>query len=271
MSTVWPFLVKFASLIVCILHCFDRVIFKGHLALSAPCELEYFVDRILKVRRSDFMKTIAPQYSDRLVAYAQGWRRRPAESTCIAPASSARTNGPTTSSAATVSPKGSSVSSVPRKRVPPLACARSQTPSVRQPTSAATGALLLLPRSTVRPDPRPRTDLAAVHRPGLRNGHEWLAQQMVHKKVGFVQLHNAFTELDDPVEAQRLADRFAQLNWPKILDRWARQVNPLLGRRQFSGDPVHWVVDQAEYATDLLFASRRRWPACTTRSWIMRC
>jgi hypothetical protein len=48
MSTVWPFLVKFASLIVCTLHCFDRVIFKGHLALSAPCELEYFVDRILK-------------------------------------------------------------------------------------------------------------------------------------------------------------------------------------------------------------------------------
>ena len=24
MSTVWPFLVKFASLIVCSLHCFDR-------------------------------------------------------------------------------------------------------------------------------------------------------------------------------------------------------------------------------------------------------
>ena len=73
MSTVWVFLVKFASLIVCTLHCFDRVIFKGHLALSAPCELEYFVDRVLRVRRSHFMKTMAPQYSDRLVAHAQGW------------------------------------------------------------------------------------------------------------------------------------------------------------------------------------------------------
>ena len=77
MSTVWVFLVKFASLIVCTLHCFDRVIFKGHLALSAPCELEYFVDRVLRVRRSHFMKTMAPQYSDRLVAMpragAEGW------------------------------------------------------------------------------------------------------------------------------------------------------------------------------------------------------
>ena len=72
---------------------------------------------------------------------------------------------------------------------------------------------------------------------------------------GFVQQHNAFPQLDDPKEAQRIANRFPQLNWPKILDRWARQVNPLL-RDLFSGYPVHWVVDQAEYSTDLLFTSR---------------
>ena len=76
MSTVSRFLIKFASLIVCTLHCFDRVIFKGHLALSAPGELEYFVDCVLRVRRSHFMKTMAPQYSDRLVAHAQGWARK---------------------------------------------------------------------------------------------------------------------------------------------------------------------------------------------------
>ena len=53
-----------------------NLIFKGHLALAAPCELEYFVDCVLKVRRSDFMKTLAPQYSDRLVEHAQAWARR---------------------------------------------------------------------------------------------------------------------------------------------------------------------------------------------------
>ncbi len=76
MTTVWRFLVKFASLIVCTLHCFDRVLFKGHLALAAPHELERFVDCTLKVRRSDFMKTMAPQYSDRLVEHAQEWARK---------------------------------------------------------------------------------------------------------------------------------------------------------------------------------------------------
>src|SRR5579864_2746342 len=78
MKTLSRFLIKFTSLIVAVLSCFDRVIFKGHLALAAPCELEYFVDCVLKVRRSDFMKTIAPQYSDRLVAHARDWAQKAA-------------------------------------------------------------------------------------------------------------------------------------------------------------------------------------------------
>ena len=62
MKTLSRFVTKFTSLIVTVLSCFDRVLFKGHLALSAPCELEYFVDRVPNVRRTDFMKTLAPQY-----------------------------------------------------------------------------------------------------------------------------------------------------------------------------------------------------------------
>src|ERR1700745_1135819 len=76
MKTLSRFVSKFTRLIVAVLSCFDRVIFKGHLALSAPCELEYFVDRVVKVRRSDFMKTLAPQHSDRLVQHAQGWAQK---------------------------------------------------------------------------------------------------------------------------------------------------------------------------------------------------
>ena len=71
MKTLSRFVSKFTSLIVAVLSCFDRVIFKGHLALSAPCELDYFVDRVLNRRRTDFMKTLAPQYSDRLVGGTQ--------------------------------------------------------------------------------------------------------------------------------------------------------------------------------------------------------
>src|SRR5476649_1488582 len=76
MSTVWGFVTKFASLVVCTLHCFDRVIFKGHLAMAAPSELERFVDWVLKVRRCHFIKVIAPQYSESLVQHAQNVARK---------------------------------------------------------------------------------------------------------------------------------------------------------------------------------------------------
>jgi hypothetical protein len=76
MTTVWRFLVKFASLLVCTRHCFDRVIFKGHLAMASPRELERFVDYVLKVRRSQFMKVVAPGFSDRLVDHAQRFAKK---------------------------------------------------------------------------------------------------------------------------------------------------------------------------------------------------
>jgi hypothetical protein len=73
LKTLSRFVATFTSVIVALLSCFDRVIFKGHLALAAPGELEYRVDCVLNVRRTDFIKTLAPQYSERLVQHAQNW------------------------------------------------------------------------------------------------------------------------------------------------------------------------------------------------------
>jgi hypothetical protein len=87
------------------------------------------------------------------------------------------------------------------------------------------------------------------------NGHDYLARQMAPKGLGFVQQDNAFVQLDDPAKAQKLADKFAELNWPKRLARYADVVNPLRSEivpRQ----SYYWVADQAEYATDVLFTNR---------------
>jgi len=91
------------------------------------------------------------------------------------------------------------------------------------------------------------------------NGHDWLARQMRIAGLGFVQHDNAFLDLENPAEAQKLADRFAKLPWVKQLHSWSRQVNPLLkGRGWLSGMSYYWVTEQAEYATDVLFASRSK-------------
>jgi hypothetical protein len=256
MKTLSRFITKFTSLIVAVLSCFDRVIFKGHLAVAAPQELERFVDYVLKVRRTDFMKTFAPQYSNRLVDHAQNWARK-----------AGRTYEYRTGQFR----KDQWAQKLIRDQgifegLVGILCTQETCPSFTLIPGPDRPQFVSRPRQQrvlyyYFLDPqfglihvRLQTWLPFTV-PVYVNGHEWLAQQMVQKKLGFVQQHNAFTQLDDPVQAQRLADRFAQLNWPKILNRWARQVNPLLCEL-FPGYPVHWVVDQAEYATDLLFTSR---------------
>jgi hypothetical protein len=87
------------------------------------------------------------------------------------------------------------------------------------------------------------------------NGHDWLARQLDQRRLGYRRLENAFLWLEDPGRVQRLADRFASLPWPAILERLARRVNPLL-RDLLVSYRYYWTTHQAEYATDVLFTSR---------------
>jgi hypothetical protein len=87
------------------------------------------------------------------------------------------------------------------------------------------------------------------------NGHDYVARELKKQGIAFEQVDNAFVQLSDPKAAQHIADRFAKLPWPKILERYARQVNPLL-HDELKGLSHYWVIDQAEYATDILFASQ---------------
>ena len=54
-KTLSRFVAKFTNLVVAVLSCFDRVIFKGYLPITNRSAVEGFVDHILKIRRCDFM------------------------------------------------------------------------------------------------------------------------------------------------------------------------------------------------------------------------
>ena len=84
------------------------------------------------------------------------------------------------------------------------------------------------------------------------NGHDWLARQMTKRGIAYKQVDNAFVEWGDAKGAQKLADKFVNLPWPRLLDVFARRVNPLL-RDVLKGAGDDWVMDQAEFATDVLF------------------
>jgi len=84
------------------------------------------------------------------------------------------------------------------------------------------------------------------------NGHDWLARRMDDAGIGYTQKDNCFTHIEDPVHAQRLADRFVKLKWKSKLDALARRVNPLL-KTELDGMKYRWCTEQAEYSTDLVF------------------
>ena len=64
------FIQKFATSIICLLSCFDRVIFKGYLPFRGEQFLNDYVDRVLGMRRKDFLPWLK-QHSERLVEYGK--------------------------------------------------------------------------------------------------------------------------------------------------------------------------------------------------------
>src|SRR5262249_44571774 len=65
-----PFVVKFASSLIAVLSCHDRVIFKGHLPFADEAHLNRFVDHTLRIKRTDFL-AFAEEKSELLVTHAK--------------------------------------------------------------------------------------------------------------------------------------------------------------------------------------------------------
>jgi hypothetical protein len=257
MKTLSRFAAKFTSLIVAVLSCFDRVIFKGHLPISNGPALEGFVDHVLKIRRCDFM-AFAERQSETLVDRA----RRAAEEAGVDYRFLKGSHR-----------KDRLVDEILRRRsdlvegLIAVFCCMECCPSFKLVYGQGRPRLVEARRQqrvlySYFLDPQlgliyvrlttwfPFTIQVYV------NGHSWLAREMLARRLGFNLQDNAFTALDDPEAAQALADSFAELKWTKILDRLARRVNPLMFERWFRGLCYYWVVDQAEYATDLIFTGR---------------
>jgi hypothetical protein len=251
-----PFLVKFASSIIAVLGCQDRLIFKGYLPFSNEAHLNRFIDHTLRIKRKDFL-AFAKEKAELLVTHAKdfaAWHAAPY-----------------------VYLQG-------RHRKEDLV-----QQYIRQRRLSDGLVCVLCCQETCRTvklrygDGRPR--LVFTFRPqrvlyfyfldpqfGLRhariqtwfpfttqvyvNGHDWLARQLHDAGIGFVQHDNAFTQVEEPAQAQSLADRFPRLDWVKILDGWVRPINPLLGESWLRGQGYYWVIDQAEYSTDVLFKDR---------------
>ena len=81
-----------------------------------------------------------------------------------------------------------------------------------------------------------------------------LERKLTANGISFTKHDNVFLRIGDWKRAQKLSDRFTGLNWPRILERYARYVNPLL-KDLLRGYQHYWVTSQSEYSTDIAFKS----------------
>jgi hypothetical protein len=257
MKPVCSFLVKFASLISWSLSCFDRVIFKGHLPISYALGLENFVDYSLKIRRADFMESVAPQWSLRLVQYAKGfaaksgrlYEYRQGDIDKDAWAKEQLQLHPVTEGLIAVLCVMETCTTFK------LAYAEGRPGFVAKQIPQRVLYYYFLDRDLGFMHVRLQT-WAPFTCQVYVNGHDFVARKLKQRGLVVEQVDNAFVSLSDAKEAQRIADRFVKLPWPKILEAYARRVNPLL-RKELKNLGHYWVIDQAEYATDLLFVSKQ--------------
>src|SRR4029077_17514811 len=70
MTTISRFAQKHADAIVAVLHCHDRVLFKGYLPFFRDDDLHRLCDWVLKLGRKDFISFLE-QRSEELVAHAK--------------------------------------------------------------------------------------------------------------------------------------------------------------------------------------------------------
>ena len=256
MQTVSSFGAKFASIILWVLSCFDRVIFKGHLPISRVDQFERFVDYVLKIRRVDFSKVVGPEWTERLVEhakrfadkYGRPWMYCAGAVDKDAWAKEQLKRSPIAHGLVGI------LCVMEACRTFKLAPGKGRPGFVARRVPQRVVYYYFLDKDLGLMHVRLQT-WAPFTCQVYANGHDYVARQLKKKGIAFEQVDNAFVELADPAGAQRAADRFAKLPWPKILERYARQVNPLL-QAELKGLSHYWVVDQAEYATDIRFQSK---------------
>jgi len=82
------------------------------------------------------------------------------------------------------------------------------------------------------------------------NGHGQLEARLRAAAIGYRKIDNAFVEVNDIQEAQRLADEIDVAKLHVKFDRYAALCCPAAAAL---GERYHWSLMQVEYSTDLIF------------------
>ena len=89
------------------------------------------------------------------------------------------------------------------------------------------------------------------------NGRNWLMKQLEKECIDYKRYDNSIIEVGDIKKAQKIAESLVNVKFAKIFDAISKELNPVLPRiKKIFSKCYYWVLDQGEYATDVMFKNR---------------
>jgi hypothetical protein len=88
------------------------------------------------------------------------------------------------------------------------------------------------------------------------NGRQWLYRQLEQQGIEFQRQDNLLLKVQDPVKAQDLLDEQCRTDWPTLLQELVQPIHPLWAYlHETVRTPYYWMNEQSEWATDFVFRS----------------
>lgn len=89
-------------------------------------------------------------------------------------------------------------------------------------------------------------------------GREYLAKKLDKENIKYSRYDNCFTDIEDIQRAQELADKIDSKNLSSSFDGIIQKINNYLPTiEKAMGHAYFWCVSECEYATDIMFNSRK--------------
>ncbi len=90
------------------------------------------------------------------------------------------------------------------------------------------------------------------------NGREYLAKKLDKENIKYSRYDNCFTDIENIQRAQELADKIDSKNLSSSFDGIIQKINNYLPTiEETMGHTYFWCVSECEYATDIMFKSRK--------------
>lgn len=90
------------------------------------------------------------------------------------------------------------------------------------------------------------------------NGREYLSRMLDKESIGYIRFDNTFTHIDDLPRAKELVSKIDSENLSTTFDAMIRKINCHCELfKSILGHEYYWCLSECEYATDIMFNSRR--------------